>query len=199
MGLFDKIKDTAGSIAGSVKDSVETAKTNHEQKKAEQEAYRAEMTAKAKEKSAAIISSIESFSNDGSVFDNIEIEILKSFTKEFRDKILLPASSVSNTHISMFPAISEKDLEKFVKVCPDYNRSDEALIHLKNGKQQIIITPTNLYLNQMRLTHISNVMNSFWLRSKQIKRSKRILFHSKITLIVIEKRTLSLQTKKLID
>lgn len=147
MGLFDKIKDTAGSIAGSVKDSVETAKTNHEQKKAEQEAYRAEMTAKAKEKSAAIISSIESFSNDGSVFDNIEIEILKSFTKEFRDKILLPASSVSNTHISMFPAISEKDLEKFVKVCPDYNRSDEALIHLKNGKQQIIITPTNLYFS----------------------------------------------------
>lgn len=147
MGLFDKIKDTAGSIAGSVKDSVETAKTNHEQKKAEQEAYRAEMTAKAKEKSAAIISSIESFSNDGSVFDNIEIETLKSFTKEFRDKILLPASSVSNTHISMFPAISEKDLEKFVKVCPDYNRSDEALIHLKNGKQQIIITPTNLYFS----------------------------------------------------
>lgn len=147
MGLFDKIMDTAGSIAGSVKDSVETAKTNHEQKKAEQEAYRAEMTAKAKEKSAAIISSIESFSNDGSVFDNIEIEILKSFTKEFRDKILLPASSVSNTHISMFPAISEKDLEKFVKVCPDYNRSDEALIHLKNGKQQIIITPTNLYFS----------------------------------------------------
>lgn len=147
MGLFDKIKDTAGSIAGSVKDSVETAKTNHEQKKAEQEAYRAEMTAKAKEKSAAIISSIESFSNDGSVFDNIEIETLKSFTKEFRDKILLPASSVSNTHISMFPAISEKDLEKFVKVCPDYNRSDEALIHLKNGKQQIMITPTNLYFS----------------------------------------------------
>ena len=147
MGLFDKIKDTAGSIARSVKDSVETAKTNHEQKKAEQEAYRAEMTAKAKEKSAAIISSIESFSNDGSVFDNIEIETLKSFTKEFRDKILLPASSVSNTHISMFPAISEKDLEKFVKVCPDYNRSDEALIHLKNGKQQIIITPTNLYFS----------------------------------------------------
>ena len=147
MGLFDKIKDTAGSIAGSIKDSVETAKTNHEQKKAEQEAYRAEMTAKAKEKSAAIISSIESFSNDGSVFDNIEIETLKSFTKEFRDKILLPASSVSNTHISMFPAISEKDLEKFVKVCPDYNRSDEALIHLKNGKQQIIITPTNLYFS----------------------------------------------------
>ena len=147
MGLFDKIKDTAGSIAGSVKDSVDSAKSNYEQKKAEQEAYRAEMTAKAKEKSAAIISSIESFSNDGSVFDNIEIEILKSFTKEFRDKILLPASSVSNTHISMFPAISEKDLEKFVKVCPDYNRSDEALIHLKNGKQQIIITPTNLYFS----------------------------------------------------
>ena len=147
MGLFDKIKDTAGSIAGSVKDSVETAKTNHEQKKAEQEAYRAEMTAKAKEKSAAIISSIESFSNDGSVFDDIEIGTLKSFTKEFRDKILLPASSVSNTHIAMFPAISEKDLEKFIKACPDYNRSDEALIHLKNGKQQIIITPANLYFS----------------------------------------------------
>lgn len=147
MGLFDKIKDTAGSIAGSVKDSVETAKTNHEQKKAEQEAYRAEMTAKAKEKSAAIISSIESFSNDGSVFDGIEIGTLKSFTKEFRDKILLPASSVSNTHIAMFPAISEKDLEKFIKACPDYNRSDEALIHLKNGKQQIIITPANLYFS----------------------------------------------------
>lgn len=147
MGLFDKIKDTAGSIAGSVKDSVETAKTNHEQKKAEQEAYRAEMTAKAKEKSAAIISLIESFSNDGSVFDGIEIGTLKSFTKEFRDKILLPASSVSNTHIAMFPAISEKDLEKFIKACPDYNRSDEALIHLKNGKQQIIITPANLYFS----------------------------------------------------
>ena len=147
MGLFDKIKDTAGSIAGSVKDSVDSAKSNYEQKKAEQAAYNAEMTAKANEKAKEIISSIEAFSNDGTVFGDIDIGTLKSFTKEFRDKILLPASSVSNTHISMFPMISEKELDKFIKVCPDYSKTDEALIYLKNGKQQLMITPSNLYFS----------------------------------------------------
>lgn len=147
MGLFDKIKDTAGSIAGSVKDSVDSARSNYEQKKAEQAAYNAEMTAKANEKAKEIISSIEAFSNDGTVFGDIDIGTLKSFTKEFRDKILLPASSVSNTHISMFPMISEKELDKFIKVCPDYSKTDEALIYLKNGKQQFMITPSNLYFS----------------------------------------------------
>lgn len=147
MGLFDKIKDTAGSVAGSVKSSVETAKANHEQKKAEQEAYRAEMTAKATEKSEQIISSIEAFANEGSVFGDVDIGTLKSFAKEFRDKILLPASSVSSTHISMFPMISEKELDKFIKVCPVYSKTDEGIIYLKNGKQQIMITPNNLYFS----------------------------------------------------
>lgn len=147
MGLFDKIKDTASSIAGSVKDSVDSAKSNYEQKKAEQAAYYAEMTAKANDKAKEIISSIEEFSNDGTVFGDIDIGTLKSFTKEFRDKILLPASSVSNTHISMFPMISEKELDKFVKVCPDYSKTDEALIYLKNGKQQLMITSSNLYFS----------------------------------------------------
>ncbi len=147
MGLFDKIKDTAGSIAGSVKDSVDSVRSNYEQKKAEQAAYNAEMAAKANEKAKEIISSIEAFSNDGTVFGDIDIGTLKSFTKEFRDKILLPASSVSNTHISMFPMISEKELDKFIKVCPDYSKTDEALIYLKNGKQQLMITPSNLYFS----------------------------------------------------
>ena len=155
MGLFDKIKDGAAvaaekakEAAEKAKNAVETAKANHEQKKAEAEQYRQEMEAKAQAKANEIVSAIIAYENDGSFLKNTTKEELFAFTKEFYDKILLPASSVNHSKIQMFPYIDEKQIAKFLKTWNTYNTSETAIIYLKaEGKQEIVITDSTLYFS----------------------------------------------------
>ncbi len=135
MGLLDKIKG-----------SIETAKIESEQKKAEAEQHRREMLELSKSKSEEIVSAINAYENDGSFFKNTNKEELLAFTKEFYDKILMPANSVSKSKIQMYPYIDEKQIAKFASTWSNYNNEETAVVYLKaEGKQEILITDSTLY------------------------------------------------------
>lgn len=146
MGLFDKVKDAANAAKDSIKNAAETAKANYEQKKAEQEAHNAAMTEKATQWSNEIIDAIHGYANEGSFFRNTSKEDLLAFTKEFYDKIFMPANSVSTTKVSMYPYITDKQLEKFNKHVGNYNAAETALVYLRaENKKEFVLTDSALY------------------------------------------------------
>lgn len=148
MGLFDKLKETASAVAEKAKETVDTAKANYEQKKAEEAQHKSEMEALAESKVNEIISSIKSYQNDGSFFKNTSKEELLKFTKEFYDKILMPANSVSKSKVQMYPYIEDKQISKFSQMWSEYNTSETALVYLKaENKQEIVITTSSLYFS----------------------------------------------------
>lgn len=148
MGLFDKLKETAAGVAEKAKNAADTAKANYEQKKAAEAQHLKEMEELATAKSNEIISAILEFKNDGSFFKSTTKEELLAFTKEFYDKILMPANSVSASKIKMYPYIDAKQLTKFTATWSTYNSSETALIYLKaEGKQEIVITDSTLYFS----------------------------------------------------
>lgn len=168
MGLFDKekltgalskakdmagkaaesAKDMAGKAAVSAKENMEKAQTAYKEKKEAEAAHNAEMEALAAKKSEEIVSTIIAYQNNGSFFKNTNKEELCTFTKEFYDKIMLPASSVALTKISMYPYIDEKALTKMKDKLVDCESGEVVFLHLKaEGKQDIIITDKALYFN----------------------------------------------------
>ncbi|MBQ3113848.1 MAG: SHOCT domain-containing protein [Phascolarctobacterium sp.] len=146
MGLFDKMKNAANAAKGSIVNVVETTKANYEQKKAEEAAYRQEMYEKAEHHRKEICDAIYNYSNDGSFFRNTTREELLNFTKEFYDKIFMPANSVSKTRVAMYPYITEKQLENFKKIVVDYNNTETALMYFKaEDKKEFVLTDEALY------------------------------------------------------
>lgn len=142
MGFNDflkKAKDTASNTVSGVKSSIE-------QKKADKSAHEAEMTQKASEKAQEIINTILSYNNNGSVFGDIQENEIMAFTKEFYDKLLMPANSVALTKISMYPYIDEKEKEKIKKIIADYDDSEAPLFLIRaENKQLILLTYNTLY------------------------------------------------------
>lgn len=142
MGLFDKIKDGAVAAAAKAKEAAETAISNYEQKKAEME----EATIRRTEE---IKSAIEGFDNGKGFFDGISRDELLKFTKDFFDKILLPASSVSLSKISMYPNVSTNEgCKKFLNAITDYVSDETTLFYLRTeGKQEFALTDKALYFS----------------------------------------------------
>ena len=155
MGLFDKLKEGAANaaeqakkVAEQAKATAEQAKANYEAKKAAEEQHRQEMQALAASKAKEIIDAIITYQNNGSFFKNTSTEELLSFTKEFYDKIFMPANSVSGSKIQMFPYITDKMIAKISKTWTTYNVAETALVYLKvEGKQEILITTSSLYFS----------------------------------------------------
>lgn len=155
MGLFDKFnkddliakaKSVAGSASETVKNTVNSAKAGIEQKKAEQAAHNAEMEEKAAAKAQEIINAIKAYSNNGGVFDKVSTAEMLSFTKEFYDKIFMPANSVSKSIVSMHPYIEAKQLEKVTKEFSDYDSSETPVILIRaENHRLILITDKALY------------------------------------------------------
>ncbi len=155
MGLFDKFnkddllskaKNIAGAATETVKSTINTTKETIEQKKTEKAAYEAEMDAKAAELAKEIVESIMAYQNNGGVFENIQPSQLLSFTKDFYDKILMPANSVSKSRVTMHPYIEQKALEKLAKDLSDYDSSETPILVIKEqNKQIILITDKTLY------------------------------------------------------
>ncbi len=147
MGLFDKLKEGATAAAEKAKNIAETTKANYEQKKAEEEAHRQEMETEATRRSEEIKNAIENAGTDKGFFDGIGKEELLKFTKDFFDKILLPASSVAYSKILMYPNIDgDKKFSKFVTSVSEFNSTETALIYLRaEGKQEFVLTDKALY------------------------------------------------------
>lgn len=146
MALFGKFNKD--DLVSKAKNAVDGIKTSIEQKQAEKEAYEAEMSAKAQEKKEEIISTILSNQNNGSIFGDTDTKTLLDFTKDFYDRLLMPANSVALSKISMYPYIDGKTLEKAVKNLDGYDSSETPVLMIKGEKKQIIlITDKTLYFS----------------------------------------------------
>lgn len=145
--FLSKMKEAANSAVDKAKGAVDSVKANYEQKKAEDEAHRAEMEAEAARRSEEIKAAIEGTSNSKGFYDGINRDELLKFTKEFFDKILLPASSVAASKIMMYPNIAgDKKFDKFVASLSEYDKGETALFYLRaEGKQEFVLTDKALY------------------------------------------------------
>lgn len=142
MGFKDMLKNAKDSAAN----AVSGVKASMDQKKAEKAAHEAEMTQKAEEKAQEIISTILEYKNEGTIFRDVPENEVTTFTKEFYDKLLMPANSVALSKIAMFPYVDEKEIEKIRKTLTNYDGSEAPIIVLRaENKQFILITYNTLY------------------------------------------------------
>lgn len=146
MAFFDKLKDAANSAKEKAQSAIDSAKAAQEQKKAEQEAHNAEMTEKAAQKAQEIINAIQGAPAGNGFFSQVAHDTLLSFTKEFYDKILMPANSVSRSKITMYPYITGKKFTKFCEQVGCFDTTETPLIHLiAEKKKEILITEKSIY------------------------------------------------------
>lgn len=146
MGLFDKAKGKLNEATNAMKSAVDSAKSEMGQMKADKEAHIAEMNEATERKSQEIINAIQAFNNKGGVFQNITQQELLVFTKDFYDKIFMPANSVSLSNVSMYPYITDKTISKLSKVLSNYDISETPIIILTaENNQEIVITDKTLY------------------------------------------------------
>lgn len=146
MAFFDKLKDAANTAKEKAQSAIDSAKAAQEQKKAEQEAHNAEMTEKATQKAQEIINAIQGAPAANGFFSQVAHDELLSFTKEFYDKILMPANSVSRSKITMYPYITGKKFTKFCEQVGCFDTSETPLIYLiAEKKKEILITEKSIY------------------------------------------------------
>ena len=146
MAFFDKLKDAANNAKEKAQSVIDSAKAAQEQKKAEQEAYNAEMTEKAAQKAQEIIDGIQASAAANGFFLQVSHEELFNFTKEFYDKILMPANSVSRSRITMHHYITGKKCTKFCENVGCYDAGETPIIYLTIDKHnEILITTTSIY------------------------------------------------------
>lgn len=159
MAFFDKLKETANSVkekatatasnvAQKAKEEYEANKQAREEKKAAEEAYKAEMTEKAKAVADKIIEEINAnnISDVDGFFNNKEKKEAFKYTKDFFEKLLLPANSKDKTYIAMYPHISKKISDKIIKTFGESIPYDAILMDIcdKEG-QEILLTYDKLY------------------------------------------------------
>lgn len=147
--FLSKMKDAANTAAEKAKEAADTAKTTYEAKKAEEEAKRLQLTEAASLKSTEIKTTTTAGFTGVSVFEGINKEDLLKFTKEFFDKIILPASSVSNSKILMHPHLdTDKKFNKFIADNSFYDKSEVGLIYFRpDAKQEFVFTDKALYFS----------------------------------------------------
>ena len=146
MAFFDKLKDAANAAKEKAQAAADAVKAKQEQKKAEQEAYHAEMSEKAAQRALEIMETIQSTSCSNGFFSQVSDEELQNFTKEFYDKILMPANSVSQSKITMYPYITGKKFTKFCELVGCYSTAETPIIHLiAEKKKEILITKESIY------------------------------------------------------
>lgn len=146
MAFFDKLKDAAASAVSKAQGAVDAARAAQEQKKAEQEAYAAEMNEKATQKAQEIIDAVQRCTAPQGFFSQVGTEALLNFTKDFYDKVLMPANSVSRSKITMHPYIAGKKFTKFCEQNGFFDAAETPLIHLIAEKnKEIVITAESIY------------------------------------------------------
>ena len=81
----------------------------------------------------------------GFFYENSEDTILK-FTKDFFEKILLPANSVSKSYISMHPYIEDKKIQKVMKSMELTGEIGKPLFYVKDMEsQEFLLTYDTFY------------------------------------------------------
>jgi len=152
MGLMDKFKDAAGKAAekaGTLKDSamqsLEKAKEANEQRKAEKEAYIAQMEGEARAWTDNIVAQItESFDEAKQLlYNDVDDGTLDKFTKDYYEMLVLPGSRPNISCLTMNPYIDDKAVKKLTKRFSSYDGSEIPFIYIKeSGGQEIVLTKT---------------------------------------------------------
>lgn len=143
MGFLDSI----GNGIGKIKEDMANKAAMNAQRKAEAAALDAQYRAYANSKAQEIANNILQYGDDskGGFYGGIGVDKIMSFTKEFYDKILLPASSVQKSYISMYPYLDNKKLKYFINLFPNC-QAEQNLFHLiDNRKQEFLVTDQNFY------------------------------------------------------
>ena len=120
MGFLDSI----GNGIGKIKEDMANKAAMNAQRKAEAAALDAQYRAYANSKAQEIANNILQYGDDskGGFYGGIGVDKIMSFTKEFYDKILLPASSVQKSYISMYPYLDNKKLKYFISLFPNFGQ-----------------------------------------------------------------------------
>lgn len=155
MAFFDKLKaatesavSAASNAAQKAKDTYETNKQAREEQKAAEEAYKAEMNEKANTHADELVYSIveNGKENERGFFSINSSETILKFTKDFFEKILLPANSVSKSYISMYPHMDDKKIKNINKVFAGFIQSETMLMHIIDTEsQEFVLTYETFY------------------------------------------------------
>lgn len=148
MGFKDIMKnvtDKASAVAGSAQAKYEEQKQYYAIKKEEQNKKMEEMKIRVAEYEQGVLqeviygfSGVPCFDSDDNVLD---------FTKEYFEKLLLPANSVSASKITMYPH-AEKIKKKAQKAIKDFDTSETPVFEFDGNKaESVIMTPTKLYVS----------------------------------------------------
>ena len=144
MGFLDSIME----VASQAKEKANQMLADYDKKKAEQAAAKLKMEQKAEEYKNSIIDKItqSNISDKIKVFDGISNEELIKFTKDFAEKLFLPANSSSATNIIMHPYIGPRQLKNIKLTFPIDENTEIPLIHFKTrDKQEVLFTRVNMY------------------------------------------------------
>ncbi len=137
MAFFDKLKD-----------AYETNKQIREEKRAAAEAYDNEMKGKVEELRQIIIGGIEAnYREDLDGFYSLhDKDSVFKYTKEFYEKILLPASSMKKSYLSMYPYIDESKAGKLSKSFGSVINASDIVVYIKDKeKQEFLLTYDTFY------------------------------------------------------
>lgn len=155
MAFFDKLKEAADAAKKTVSEGAEAAKQAYEkaarenaEKKAAEEARKAELAAKAEEIKNNIISNVEAnYSEDlEGFFKGKSKEEVLGYAKTFFEKILLPANSKNKSYISMYPHISKKVFEKLGTTFKTTIQYDDCIVYVyDNDGREFLLTYDNFY------------------------------------------------------
>ena len=142
MGLKDLFKD----VTDLAKESIDSIQADLALKKEEQERLRAEMDQRIKTYTDTLIEQLlNPVDGSASPLINATDGEIVEFTRNFSEKLLLPANSGAATKIDMHPN-EEKVLKNILKNFPTYNMQEKFLFQFKDSKGQIILlTSSNLY------------------------------------------------------
>jgi hypothetical protein len=142
MGLKDLFKD----VTDLAKESIDSIQADLALKKEEQERLRAEMDQRIKTYTDTLVEQLlNPVEAPASPLINAGDDEVTMFTRNFSDKLLLPANSPVATKIEMYPN-DEKALKNVLKNFPTYSMQEQFLFQFKDSKGQIILlTTSHLY------------------------------------------------------
>lgn len=142
--LMKNVTDKATSVAETAQAKFEEQKQLSAIKKEEQNKKMEEMNERVTEYEQEVLQSILSGFSGASCID-VEDNIL-DFTKDYFEKLLLPANSVSASKITMYP-YSDKIQKKVQKALREYDDTETPVFQFEGNKGEfILMTPTKLYI-----------------------------------------------------
>lgn len=147
MGFFDSVKGAVNKASEKAAQMAAEASQKAEQKKAEQEAMNAELTAKIEEMRNKVISDIESINaGKAGILEAVSDNELIDFTKDFSEKLFLPANTSGSSNILIYPYISDKQIKNIHNSFEFDEATEKPLIYIKTkDKQEILFSKKKLH------------------------------------------------------